>query len=198
MRCLPVSVRSVAGDAALLHRERGTRFDQSLGAVRHCRPDPPLCLGYLLVSASIGSLFAYVSGSSLFLINVVGLEPQQCGLVLRNLARKREVVSRQPPQHPEGCARGPLMFELALAGVTTMLRLLMTLAGSMLLPVVIPRWCWPMWHWADHAQRDGASDAAIAADCRRRGCHYGCIQMAMGAAASGLVATLYDGHWRSR
>src|SRR3979490_2031885 len=43
---------------------------------------PPLCLGYILVnSATFGALFAYVSGSSLFLINVVGLTPEQYGFV---------------------------------------------------------------------------------------------------------------------
>src|ERR1700704_766676 len=42
----------------------------------------PLCLGYILVNAAaFGTLFAYVSGSSLFLINVVGLRPLQYGLV---------------------------------------------------------------------------------------------------------------------
>ena len=47
----------------------------------------PLCLGYILINAAaFGALFAYVSGSSLFLINVVGLRPGQFGLVF-NLAR---------------------------------------------------------------------------------------------------------------
>jgi DHA1 family bicyclomycin/chloramphenicol resistance-like MFS transporter len=42
----------------------------------------PLCLGYILVNAAaFGALFAYVSGSSLFLINVVGLSPEQYSLV---------------------------------------------------------------------------------------------------------------------
>src|SRR5258707_4364956 len=42
----------------------------------------PLCLGYILVNAAaFGALFAYVSGSSLFLIDVVGLRPDQYGLV---------------------------------------------------------------------------------------------------------------------
>jgi MFS transporter, DHA1 family, multidrug resistance protein len=41
----------------------------------------PFCLGCIFVNAaSFGSLFAYVSGSSLFLINVVGLGPEQYGL----------------------------------------------------------------------------------------------------------------------
>jgi MFS transporter, DHA1 family, multidrug resistance protein len=39
-------------------------------------------LGYILVNAAaFGTLFAYVSGSSLFLINVVELNPVQYGLV---------------------------------------------------------------------------------------------------------------------
>ena len=36
----------------------------------------PLCLGYILVNAAaFGKLFAYVSGSSLFLINAAGGGP---------------------------------------------------------------------------------------------------------------------------
>ena len=42
----------------------------------------PLSLGYILINAAaFGALFAYVSGSSLFLINVVGLRPGQFGVV---------------------------------------------------------------------------------------------------------------------
>jgi MFS transporter, DHA1 family, multidrug resistance protein len=42
----------------------------------------PLGLGYILVNAAaFGTLFAYVSGSPLFLINVVGLRAEQYGLV---------------------------------------------------------------------------------------------------------------------
>jgi DHA1 family bicyclomycin/chloramphenicol resistance-like MFS transporter len=42
----------------------------------------PLCLGYIFVNAAaFGALFAYVSGSSLFFINVIGLRPGRYGLV---------------------------------------------------------------------------------------------------------------------
>jgi DHA1 family bicyclomycin/chloramphenicol resistance-like MFS transporter len=41
-----------------------------------------VCLGYILVNAAaFGALFAYVSGSSLFFIGVVGFAPGQYGLV---------------------------------------------------------------------------------------------------------------------
>ena len=47
----------------------------------------PLCLGYILINAAaFGALFAYVSGSSLFLINVVGLRPGQFGVVFAQTA----------------------------------------------------------------------------------------------------------------
>ena len=101
----------------------------------------PSCLGYLLVSAAaFGSLFAYVSGSSLFLINVVGLRPQQYSLVFAatslgimggSFLSSRLNALKVAPSYP-------LMFGLVLATVTTMLLLLMTLAGTMPLPVVIP------------------------------------------------------------
>jgi MFS transporter, DHA1 family, multidrug resistance protein len=38
----------------------------------------PVCRGYILVSAAAtGAIFAYVAGSSLFFVNVVGLRPTQ-------------------------------------------------------------------------------------------------------------------------
>jgi MFS transporter, DHA1 family, multidrug resistance protein len=158
----------------------------------------PSCLGYLLVSAAaFGSLFAYVSGSSLFLINVVGLRPQQYGLVFAatslgimggSFLSSRLNSLKVAPSYP-------LMFGLMLATVTTMLLLIMALAGWMPLPVVIPQLVLGnlafgliMPNAMERAMQPlpqiaGAAGAAI-----------GCIQMAMGAAASGLVVTLYDGH----
>lgn len=156
------------------------------------------CLGYLLVSAAaFGSLFAYVSGSSLFLINVVGLPPQQYGLVFAAtslgimggsyLSSRLNTLNVAPGY--------PLMFGLALATGTTVLLLLMTLAGRMPLSAVIPQLVLAnvsfgliMPNAVERAMQPlpqiaGAVGAAM-----------GCVQMAMGAAASGLVATLYDGH----
>jgi DHA1 family bicyclomycin/chloramphenicol resistance-like MFS transporter len=156
------------------------------------------CLGYLLVSAAVfGSLFAYVSGSSLFLINVVGLRPELYSLVFAatslGIMGGSFVSSRL---NTLNVAPGyPLMLGLVLAAVTTMLLLLMTLAGWMPLPVVIPQLVLAnaafgliMPNAMERAMQPlpqiaGAAGAAI-----------GCIQMAMGAVASGLVATLYDGH----
>src|SRR5260370_19285705 len=42
----------------------------------------PVCIGYILVNAAAaGAVFAYITGSSLFFINVLGLGPEQYGLI---------------------------------------------------------------------------------------------------------------------
>jgi MFS transporter, DHA1 family, multidrug resistance protein len=132
----------------------------------------PFCLGYILVNAAaFGALFAYVSGSSLFLINVVGLRPEQYGLVFAatslGIMGGGFINSRLSAR---GVLPGyPLTVGLGLAAVSTMLLLAMTLADWMPLP---PR------HLtsdprhpglrADRAQRDAGRHAALAANCRRR------------------------------
>jgi DHA1 family bicyclomycin/chloramphenicol resistance-like MFS transporter len=156
------------------------------------------CLGYLLVSAAaFGSLFAYVSGSSLFLINVAGLRPQLYSLVFAATS-----LGIMGGSFVSSClntlnvAPGyPLTLGLALAAVTTMLLLLMTLAGWMPLTVVIPQLVLAnaafgliMPNAMERAMQPLPSIAGAA------GAAIGCVQMAMGAAASGLVATFYDGH----
>jgi MFS transporter, DHA1 family, multidrug resistance protein len=157
----------------------------------------PACLGYLLVSAAaFGALFAYVSGSSLFLINVVGLQPQQYGLVFAatslgtmggSFLSSRLNIMKFAPSYP-------LAFGLALAAVTTTLLLLMTLAGYMPLPVVIPQLV--LGNLAFGLIMPNAMERVmepLPQIAGAAGAAMGCIQMATGAAASGLVATLYDG-----
>lgn len=158
----------------------------------------PSCLGYLLVGALVfGSLFAYVSGSPLFLINVAGLPPQQYGLVFGatslgimggSFVSSRLNTLKAAPGYP-------LMLGLALATLTTMLLLLMTLTGWMPLPVVIPQLV--LSNLAFGMIMPNATERAmqpLPQIAGAVGAAMGCIQMAMGAAASGLVATLYDGH----
>src|SRR3981189_3741195 len=88
MRCLPGSAASCCWQCCgASPRARGstrpTGKSPSVIARNYLRVlMHPLCLGYILVNAAaFGALFAYVSGSSLFLINVVGLRPLQYGLV---------------------------------------------------------------------------------------------------------------------
>jgi DHA1 family bicyclomycin/chloramphenicol resistance-like MFS transporter len=158
----------------------------------------PSCLGYILVNAAaFGSLFAYVSGSSLFLINIVGLRPEQYGLIFAATSlgimggaflNSRLNAWGVSPSYP-------LTVGLALAAASAILLLSMTLADWMPLSLVIPLLILGTLAFgliAPNAmegamqplpQIAGAAGAAI-----------GCIQMAMGAIASALVAALYDGH----
>jgi MFS transporter, DHA1 family, multidrug resistance protein len=158
----------------------------------------PSCIGYILVSAAtFGSLFAYVSGSSLFLINIVRLRPEQYGLVFAATSIGIMAGSFLSSWFStSGLSHNyPLSLGLALATAATMLLLLMTMADWMpltlvilllvlanlafglIMPNAVERAMQPL------PQIAGAVGAAM-----------GCIQMAMGAAASGLVVELYDGH----
>jgi MFS transporter, DHA1 family, multidrug resistance protein len=97
-------------------------------------------LGYILVNAAaFGALFAYVSGSSLFLINVVGLDPEQYGLVFA--ATSLGIMAGALLNGRLGAwgvaPTFPLTIGLALAAIAAMLLLMMTLADWMPLALVI-------------------------------------------------------------
>src|ERR1700736_5132202 len=101
---------------------------------------PPLCLGYILVNAAaFGALFAYVSGSSLFLINVVGLRPSQYGLVFAatSLGIMAGALLNGRLSAWGVAPRYPLTIGLALAAIAAMSLLIMTLADWMPLALVI-------------------------------------------------------------
>jgi len=142
----------------------------------------PLCLGYILINAAaFGALFAYVSGSSLFLINVVGLGPGQFGLVFAATSL--------------GIMAGALTVGLALAVVTALALLLMTLVGWMPLAPVISLLIVGNFAFgliAPNAMQGAMQPLPQIAGAA--GAATGCIQMTTGAVVSGLVAMLYDQH----
>jgi DHA1 family bicyclomycin/chloramphenicol resistance-like MFS transporter len=158
----------------------------------------PFCRGYILVNAAaFGSLFAYVSGSSLFFLNIVGLKPAQYGLIfaatslgimggafLNSWINARGV----PPSYS-------LTTGLAVATASTMLLLVMTLAGSMPLPGVILLLIVANLAFGLIAPNaiEGAMQP-LPEIAGAAGAATGCIQMATGAAVSGVVAALSDGH----
>jgi DHA1 family bicyclomycin/chloramphenicol resistance-like MFS transporter len=157
----------------------------------------PVCLSYIFVNAAaFGALFAYVSGSSLFLINVVGLKPEQYGLVFATTSLG---IMGGAFLSSRLSARGilpsyPLTVGLVLAAISTMWLLAMTLVDWMPLSLVIPLLVLGNLAFgliAPNAMQGamqplpqiaGAASAAT-----------GCIQMTIGAVSSGLVAKLYDG-----
>src|SRR6267154_2385716 len=158
----------------------------------------PLCLGYILVnSATFGALFAYVSGSSLVLINVVGLRPLQYGLVF---AATSLGIMAGAFLNSRLSARGvlpfyPLTIGLVLAAVSTTVLLAMTLADWMPLPLVIALLVLGNLAFgliAPNAMQGAMQPLPQIAGAA--GAATGSIQMATGAVVSGLVATLYDEH----
>jgi DHA1 family bicyclomycin/chloramphenicol resistance-like MFS transporter len=158
----------------------------------------PLCLGYILVSATtFGALFAYVSGSSLFLINVVGLRPLQYGLVF---AATSLGIMAGAFLNSRLSARGvlpfyPLTAGLLLAVVSTILLLAMTLVDWMPLPLFISLLV--LGNLAFGLTAPNAMQGAmqpLPQIAGAAGAATGCIQMTTAAVVSGLVAELYDGH----
>jgi DHA1 family bicyclomycin/chloramphenicol resistance-like MFS transporter len=158
----------------------------------------PICLGYILVNAAaFGALFAYVSGPSLFFINVVGLSPEQYGLVFAatslGIMGGGFINSRLSAW---GVLPGyPLTIGLGLAAVSTMSLLALTLADWMPLPVVISLLVLGTLAFgliAPNAMQGAMQPLPQIAGAA--GAATGCIQMTMGAVASGLVAALDDGH----
>ena len=158
----------------------------------------PLCLGYILVNAAaFGALFAYVSGSSLFLINVVGLRPDQYGLVFA--ATSLGIMAGaflNGRLSAWGVVPGyPLSIGLALAVVAAMSLLAMTLADWMPLALVISLLVLGTFAFgliAPNAMQGAMQPLPQIAGAA--GAATGCIQMTAGAIVSGLVATLHDEH----
>jgi DHA1 family bicyclomycin/chloramphenicol resistance-like MFS transporter len=158
----------------------------------------PLCLGYIMINAAaFGALFAYVSGSSLFLINVVGLRPGQFGLVF---AATSLGIMAGAFLNGRLSAWGvvpfyPLTVGLGLAVVTATALLLMTLVGGMPLAPVISLLIVANFAFgliAPNAMQGAMQPLPQIAGAA--GAATGCIQMATGAVVSGLVAMFYDRH----
>jgi MFS transporter, DHA1 family, multidrug resistance protein len=157
----------------------------------------PVSLAYILVGAAGGAtVFAYVTGSSLFFIGVVGLRPDQYGLIfsacsatvmggalldgrLGRLGVSAASVSTIGLTLSTAAAAGLLTITLAGSAqpaAIAMLLMAVALACGMTMPNIMNATMEPL---PDIA---GAVSAAA-----------GSIQMTAGAAASGLVAVLFDG-----
>ena len=157
----------------------------------------PISFAYILVGAAGGAtVFAYVTGSSLFFIGIVGLRPDQYGLIFS--ACSAAVMSGAVLDGRLGrcgisaalvlsvglailAAAAVTLLAITVAGwtpLTLIVTLLMTvaLAFGMTMPNIMNATMQPLPEIA------GAVGAAA-----------GSIQMTAGAASSGLVAVLFDG-----
>ena len=155
----------------------------------------PISFAYILVGAAGGAtVFAYVTGSSLFFIGIVGLRPDQYGLIFSACSAavmSGAVLDGRLGRRGISAALSVGLAILAAATVTLLaitvvgwtpltliVALLMTvaLAFGMTMPNIMNATMQPLPEIA------GAVGAAA-----------GSIQMTAGAASSGLVAVLFDG-----
>jgi MFS transporter, DHA1 family, multidrug resistance protein len=152
-------------------------------------------------SRAFGALFAYVSGSSPFLINIVGLRPEQYGLVFAATSlgimggafvNSRLSASGVLPDYL-------LSIGLGLAALSATSLLAMTLADWMPLPPVISLLV--LGTLAFGLIAPNAMQAAmqpLPQIAGAAGAATGCIQMTMGAVASGSWLRSIMDHRRSR
>ena len=157
----------------------------------------PVSFAYILVGAAGGAtVFAYVTGASLFFIGVAGLRPDQYGLIFS--ACSAAVMSGALLDGRLGrsaisaaqvltigltmlAAASATLLAVTLAGwaqpaLVAMLLMAVALAFGMTMPNIMNATMQPL---PDIA---GAVGAAA-----------GCVQLTAGAASSGLVAVLFDG-----
>ncbi len=157
----------------------------------------PVSFAYILVGAAAGAaVFAYVTGSSLFFIGVVGLRPDQYGLIFS--ACSAAVMSGALLDGRLG-RRGISAAQVLTIGLTVL-----AAASVTLLAITVAGWAQPTLVAAllmavalafgmtmpniMNATMQPFPDIAGAV-----GAAAGSIQLTAGAAASGLVAVLFDG-----
>jgi MFS transporter, DHA1 family, multidrug resistance protein len=157
----------------------------------------PICFGYILVGAAAGgTVFAYVTGSSLFFIDVVGLKPNQYGLIFS--ACSAAVMSGAFLDGRLGaCGISPahvLMTGLSLSASAATLLLAMTLAGWMpLAPVVALLIIVALAFGLSMPNMTNATMQPLPELAGAVSAAAGSVQMTAGAASGGLVSLLYDG-----
>jgi MFS transporter, DHA1 family, multidrug resistance protein len=158
----------------------------------------PVSFAYILVGAAGGAtVFGYVTGSSLFFVGAVGLRPDQYGLIFS--ACSAAVMSGALLDGRLGRRGIPaavvLTIGLTLSAAAAVTLLAMTVAGwaqpaliAALLMAVALAFGMTMPNIMN-ATMQPLPDIAGAV-----GAAAGSIQMTAGAASSGLVAVLFDGH----
>jgi DHA1 family bicyclomycin/chloramphenicol resistance-like MFS transporter len=157
----------------------------------------PACLGYILAGAAVGgTVFAYVTGSSLYFIGIVGLEPNQYGLIFS--ACSAAVMSGAFLDGRLGAwgisSTTVLMTGLLLAAAAATLLLAMTLAGWMPLPLVVSLLlAVALAFGLSMPNAMNATMQPLPEIAGAVGAAAGTIQMTAGAISSGLVALLFDG-----
>jgi len=157
----------------------------------------PVSLGYILVGAAAGAtVFAYVTGSSLYFLDIVALTPGQYGLIFS--ACSGAVMAGAFLDGRLAAAgvssAAVLTSGLLLSATAATLLLAMTLAGWMPLALVIALLiAVALAFGLSLPNAMNATMQPLPQIAGAVGAAAGSIQMTAGAVSSGLVALLYDG-----
>jgi DHA1 family bicyclomycin/chloramphenicol resistance-like MFS transporter len=157
----------------------------------------PAGVAYILINATaFGALFAYVSGSPLFFINVLGLRPDQYGLVFAatSLSVMLGALLNGRLSARDVGPSTPLTIGLSLAAASAMSLLVMTLTGWMPFALVISILIINNFSFGlivPNAMQEAMEPfpqlaGAVSATT-------GFVQTTAGAVVSGLVTTFFDG-----
>jgi len=157
----------------------------------------PVSFAYILVGAAGGAtVFAYVTGSSLFFIGVLGLRPDQYGLIFS--ACSAAVMSGALLDGRLG-RRGIPAVQVLTIGLT-----LLAAASALLLAMTVAGWAQPaviaallmavaLAFGMTMPNIMNATMQPLPGIAGAVGAAAGSIQLTAGAASSGLVAVLFDG-----
>jgi DHA1 family bicyclomycin/chloramphenicol resistance-like MFS transporter len=158
----------------------------------------PVCVGNILCNAgAAGAVFAYITGSSLFFINALGLTPYQYGLIFGASSLSVMLGTRINNRlERRGLSPGQMIaIGLAVATILAVTLLVMAVAGGKSIAIVVAVMAGVALSFGLIAPNAMAgalrpmpeiagSISAVAAF----------VQMAAAACSSALVAWLFDGH----
>jgi DHA1 family bicyclomycin/chloramphenicol resistance-like MFS transporter len=174
------------------HRPNATLFASYRRLLTH-----PVSFGYVLVGAAAGAtVFAYVSGASLFFVGVVGLRPDQYGLIFSACSAAVMCGAFLDGRlGRSGIASGDVLaagLTLMMAGSVVLLAVTMgglrspaLVAGLLIVVALAFGLCVPN---VMNATMQPLPDIAGAVSAAA-----GSLQLTAGAVSSGLVSLLYDG-----
>jgi MFS transporter, DHA1 family, multidrug resistance protein len=158
----------------------------------------PVCVGNALCNAAAaGAVFAYITGSSLFFINALGLTPYQYGLIFGASSLSVMAGTRLNTRlERSGLSPGQMMaIGLVLSTVMAISLLAMAIVGGKSIVVVVSVMIGVALSFG--LISPNAMNAALRPMPEIAGSISGVmafVQMAAAASSSALVAALFDGH----
>jgi len=158
----------------------------------------PVCMGHILCNAAAaGAVFAYITGSSLFFINALGLSPYQYGLIFGSSSlsvmagtRINRVLDGWRLSSTQLIAAG-----LAVSTILATILLVMALAGGKSAVVVVLVMIGVALSFgliSPHAMKEALHTMPEIAGSISGAMTF--VQMVGAGASSALVALLFDGH----